>query len=67
MTVYAHLSPPGINIYSNLTVSYEQVTSRSFQTEKLFCKLTLERNTGTPAFQKTGAKKIKKMQFCPLS
>jgi hypothetical protein len=28
---------------------------------KTFCKLTIERKTGTPAFQKTGAKKIKKI------
>jgi hypothetical protein len=26
-----------------------------------FCKLTAERKTGTPVFQKTGAKKIKNL------
>jgi hypothetical protein len=41
-------------------VSYQQVPSRCFPA-KIFCKLTSERKTGTPVFQKTAAKKIKKM------
>jgi|GEM_PF-4340211 len=32
-----------------------------FSCRKRFCKLTFERKTGTPEFQKTGAKKIKKI------
>jgi len=36
-----------------------------FSCRKMFCKLTFERKTGTPEFQKTGAKKIKKL--CYLS
>jgi len=33
----------------------------------MFCKLTFERKTGTPAFQKTGAKEIKILILCLLS
>jgi hypothetical protein len=42
MTVYAHLSPFEIQIYSNLTVSYEQVTSRSFTQKNSFVNLPLK-------------------------
>lgn len=38
-----------------------------FSSRKRFCKLTFERKTGTPEFQKTGAKKIKKFILCYLS
>jgi hypothetical protein len=46
--------------YPSLIVSYKQVSSRCFSSEN-FCKLTSERKTGTPVFQKTGAKKIKNL------
>jgi hypothetical protein len=52
---------PLINMsFLSLFVSYKQVSSRLFP-RKIFCKLTSERKSGTPVFQKTGAKKIKKM------
>jgi hypothetical protein len=41
-------------------VSYKQVPSRFFPKEN-FCKLTIERKTGTPVFQKTAAKEIKNL------
>jgi hypothetical protein len=47
-------------------VSYKQVPSRLFPEEN-FCKLTIERKTGTPVFQKTAAKKIKNLQLWYLS
>jgi len=50
---------PDILFYKSY-VSYKQAPSRFFPKE-IFCKLTSERKTGTPVFQKTGAKKIKKL------
>jgi len=38
-----------------------------FSCRKRFCKLTFERKTGTPEFQKTVAKKIKIFILCYLT